>query len=195
MVNLLMKKILLKILITKPILDYIIYIQDQILVFLLDKIKSLKIFLYREFLYLETLNKKILLVLIFSTLLIPSALAHHLEGLNDGAPAIYSINPQFITQGQVTTAVVTGLNLNSTFIGVTGGDVFAVVLKQDVHGDSLTVQFAVQPTAIGEKKFFVKNGNGQETSFPIQVIPSGAPSIESVDPASGNPGSTLLVRI
>ena len=148
---------------------------------------------------METLSKKftsaILTALIFSALLMPSALAHHLEGLNDGAPVIYGISPQYISQGQVTTATVTGINLNSTFIGVSGGDVFGVVLTQSVHGDSLTVQFAAQPTALGEKKFFVKNNLGQEASFPIQVIPSGAPKIDIADPNSGNPGSTLLLRI
>jgi len=145
--------------------------------------------------YIEKFISVVFTTLIFSALLMPSAFAHHLEGLNGGAPAIYSINPQYIPQGQVTTATVTGINLNSTFIGVTGGDVFGVVLTQDIHGDSLTVQFAAQPTALGEKKFFVKNENGQEASFPIQVIPSGAPKIDIVDPNSGNPRSTILIRI
>lgn len=113
-----------------------------------------------------------------------------------GTPVIYSCTPQFIQQGQVTTSVVTGENLHSTAIGVRGGDVFALILKQDPEGKSLTVQFAVQPTAIpGEREFFLRNEEGKEAHFPITVIPTGSPTVENIYPNSGIPGSTILLYI
>lgn len=121
-----------------------------------------------------------------------------LPAYSSGPPTIFSCTPQALQQGQITTAVVTGENLNSTYVGVRGGngDVFAVILKQDPTGMSLTIQFATTPTAIpGEREFFLKNSNQEETTFPIQVTPSGAPLIENVYPSSANPGSTLLLYL
>lgn len=121
-----------------------------------------------------------------------------LPAYSSGTPAIFSCTPQALQQGQITTAIVTGENLNSTFVGVRGGngDIFAVILKQDPNGMSLTVQFATTPTATpGEREFFLKNLSQEEATFPIQVIPSGAPLIESIYPSSASPGSTLLLYL
>lgn len=112
-----------------------------------------------------------------------------------GTPVIYSITPQFIQQGQITTSIITGVNLNSSVIGTIGNGVYAVILKQEPQGNSLTVQFATQPTSeLGDREFFLRTEEG-EAKFPIKVIPSGAPTIENINPSSASPGSTLLLYI
>lgn len=121
-----------------------------------------------------------------------------LPAYSSGPPVIYSCTPQLLQQGQITNTVVTGENLNSTFVGVRGGngDVFAVILKQDPTGMSLTIQFATNPTASpGEREFFLKNSNQEEAKFPIQVVPSGAPSIDSIYPNTASAGSTTLLYL
>ncbi|OGI19183.1 MAG: hypothetical protein A3B68_05685 [Candidatus Melainabacteria bacterium RIFCSPHIGHO2_02_FULL_34_12] len=139
-----------------------------------------------------SLNLYVFLLLVF---FIPGFTALNIPAFASETPVIYSISPQFIQQGQITTSVVTGVNLGSSVIGITGGDVYGVLLKKDPSGNSLTVQFAAQPTAIGEKTFFVRTADGQEVGFPIKVIPSGAPTIESIYPNTGAPGSSVLLYI
>ena len=111
-------------------------------------------------------------------------------------PIIQSISPQFIQQGQITNCVINGYGLNSTVISVSGGDVFAVILKQDPLGNSLSIQFAVQPgAAVGDREIVLRNTEGQETRYPIKVAPVGAPTIESIYPNFLTLESSVLLRI
>lgn len=117
-------------------------------------------------------------------------------GANAQTPTIYSITPQFIQQGQITIATIEGENLNSTTVGIQGGDIFAVILNQDPEGMSLTVQLAARPTAEpSERELLLRNTNGEETTFPISVIPTGSPVVDTVYPNLGAPGCTHLLQV
>src|SRR3990167_2154218 len=187
MVNLLMKKILLKILITKTIWDYITFIQDPVLVFFLDRIKLQKIFWCKESLSLAkhnkifktvTVKKFYLLAFLFFFLSISSSQAQ------SDSP-IY-INPSYIQIQQSGTAVaaVTGIDLNNAVIKINGSGIFGFISEQNPDGTQLQVQFSAQPTAeLGEREFFIKTET-QEAKFIIKVIPSGAPTVESIYPNS-----------
>ena len=103
-------------------------------------------------------------------------------------PIIYNASPQYIQQGQITNVVVNGANLESSIVGINGGDVFVFVLKQS----PFTLQFAVQPTAeVGDREFFLRTPEGKEVKYPIQIVPFGAPAIETITPDTISPGSFI----
>lgn len=107
------------------------------------------------------------------------------------------ISPSYIQiqQSGTTTATVTGTDLNMAVIGVNGNDIFGFISEQNPNGTKLTIQFSAQPTAeLGEREFFIRNGS-EESKFIIKVIPSGAPTIESIYPNSGAAGKTLFLKI
>ncbi|MBI3591666.1 MAG: CHAT domain-containing protein [Candidatus Melainabacteria bacterium] len=137
---------------------------------------------------MENYNKKILLFLILQGLLILPSFA-----IQD-APVIYSITPQYIQQGQITTVIVTGENLPN-IVGVTGDDVYAVILKRDVTQKTLAIQLAAKPTALGPRNLLLRNEAGVEATFPFQVTLSGSPTVDNIIPAGAYPGDTTLVRL
>jgi len=141
----------------------------------------------------KTIKKIFAALAIFLCLLffLPAAKSHHDESHNP--PLIYSITPQFIPQGQTTTVIVTGENLPS-IVGV-DGDIFAVILKKDKANKSLTIQLSASPTALGPKNLILRNEYGVETTFPFQVIPSGSPQVENIEPNIAYPGDTILARM
>jgi CHAT domain-containing protein len=122
-----------------------------------------------------------------------SFLCSHAEA---ATPVIYNCVPQSLQQGQITTAVITGENLNSTVVGVSGGDVYALILKQDPGGMSLTIQFATRPTAEpGERELYLRNASNEVEKYLIKIIPSSAPVVEGISPGFTTPGSTLLLYL
>lgn len=111
-------------------------------------------------------------------------------------PVIYSVTPQFIQQGQTTNAVITGENLTSSSISLSGGDVFAVILRQDSDGMALTVQFSASSVAQAvERTLTLRTATQQVATFPLSVIPAGAPFIENVYPNILTPGSTNFLYV
>jgi len=112
------------------------------------------------------------------------------------SPVIYNCVPQSLQQGQITTAIITGENLNSTVVGISGGDVYALILKQDPTGMSLTIQFATRPTAEpGERELYLRNSNNEVEKYLLKIVPSSAPVVESVSPGFAIPGATLLLYL
>lgn len=110
-------------------------------------------------------------------------------------PIIYTYSPQTIQYG-VTDVTVTGVNLNSTVIGVSGNDVLAFVTKESQDGLRIAIQFAVRLTAeVGTREVFLRNAEGEEVRFPITVAPFGSPVIESISQNIITPGSPFLLYI
>ncbi len=112
------------------------------------------------------------------------------------ASQIY-INPTYvqIQQSGTATAIITGTSLNTAVIEINGSGIFAFISEQNIDGTQLKIQFTAQPNAeLGEREFFVKNKT-QEAKFIIKVVPSGAPTIESIYPSSAKPGKTFFLKI
>lgn len=132
--------------------------------------------------------------LLFTLVLLTSSQpswAHH--ALSHNTPAIYSINPQYIPQGQTTTIEVKGENL-PTIVGVDSSDVYAVILKRSIDLTILTVQLSTTPTAIGPRNLILRSLDESQVTYPFQIVPSGAPVVESIFPNTAYPGDTILVR-
>ena len=107
------------------------------------------------------------------------------------------INPSYIQIQQSGTAVaaVTGIDLNNAVIKINGSGIFGFISEQNPDGTQLQVQFSAQPTAeLGEREFFIKTET-QEAKFIIKVIPSGAPTVESIYPNSAKPGKTFFLKL
>ena len=111
-----------------------------------------------------------------------------------GAPLIYNVTPQAIPQGQTTTVIVTGENLPNT-VGVSGGDVYAVISRRSQDGKNLAIQLSTTPTALGPRELIFINQSGVQTSYPFQVIPSGSPIVDNIIPGSAYTGDNVLVRL
>lgn len=117
--------------------------------------------------------------------------AHHVE--SHGSPVIFSLNPQFIPQGQTTIVEVTGQNLPN-IVGIDSDDVYAIILKRNIENTSLTIQLSTRPTSLGPRNLILRSLDGNQATFPFQIVPSGAPIVESIFPSIAYPGDTILVR-
>lgn len=107
------------------------------------------------------------------------------------------ISPSYIQlqQSGTASATITGSDLNMAIIGINGSGIFAFISDQDPDGKQIKIQFTAQPNAeLGEREFFIRN-NGQESKFILKVVPSGAPTIESIYPSSAKAGKTLFVKV
>ncbi len=107
------------------------------------------------------------------------------------------ISPPYIQlqQSGTAAATVTGNDLNMSIIGIHGSGIFAFISDQDLDGKQIKIQFTAQPNAeLGEREFFIRN-NEQESKFTIKVVPSGAPTIESIYPSSAKAGKTLFLKV
>ncbi len=107
------------------------------------------------------------------------------------------INPSYIQiqQSGTAIAIVTGTDLNKAVIGINGNGIFGFISEQNSEGTQLKVQFSAQPTAeLGEREFFIRNET-QEAKFIIKVVPSGAPTIESIYPNSAKQGKTFFLKL
>lgn len=136
-----------------------------------------------------TIKKFYLLAFLFLFLSISSSQAQ------SNSP-IY-INPSYIQIHQSGTAVatVTGTDLNKAVIGINGSGIFGFISEQNPDGTQLQIRFSAQPTAeLGEREFFIRNET-QEAKFIIKVVPSGAPTIESIYPNSAKPGKTFFLKL
>lgn len=136
---------------------------------------------------LKTAFLTVLTLLTFQCLFMPCS-------AQSETPIIYSITPQYIPQGQVTTVTVSGENLPNT-VGVTGDDVYVVILKRDSAQKSLIIQLAVKQTASGAKNLIFKSSSGTEVLYPFQIIPLGSPIADNINPNSASPGENILARI
>ncbi len=111
-------------------------------------------------------------------------------------PNINYYNPKSIQQGESTDIVIEGEGLNLPVIGVSGGDIFALILKRDNGGKSLTIKLAANPTAEpGEREIFLRSGTGEEVRFTVLVTPRGAPVVQSIYPNTGTVGSKFNTYI
>ena len=113
------------------------------------------------------------------------------------SPFVFDFYPKTIQYG-TTNIVVKGTNLNSKIIGVSGSDVLAVITREDPQGKSLSVQFAVRFTAEpGAREIFLRDivNVNEEARFTINVVPFGAPTIDSISQNTISPGSPFLLYI
>ena len=113
-------------------------------------------------------------------------------------PIITDITPNTVAQGQTINAVVrgSGLNENISTIGIAGGGVTAIVLNTSSDGSSLTIQLIASPSSdTVQKSFFIGTFDNQQATFPIQVIPADAPTVDFMFPNNGKPGETKFVQV
>lgn len=136
------------------------------------------------------LQKKML----WLAVLLLAALTTYPSSAQTGTPLIYSVSPQHVPQGQITNILVTGENLPN-IVGISGDDVYAVILKKDSSKKTLVIQLVVRQTATGTKNLILRTPEGTEASYPFQIIPSGAPVADNISPNSASPGDNILVRI